>query len=61
MRQRRAQSDDGAAALAHWRVEPWSDDAPGAQLLDDIEDEFAKFIVLPVGAGDALALWVLHA
>jgi putative DNA primase/helicase len=61
VKRRRARSENDAAALPHWKVEPWPDDVPGVELLDDIRAIFEKFIVLPAGAGDALALWVLHA
>ena len=41
-------------------VEPWNEPVEGAQLLQTICDTFARFIVLPDGAGEALALWVLY-
>jgi putative DNA primase/helicase len=47
--------------LPHWNVEPWQAEVSGAQLLDDIEQVFNRYIVLPEGAGIALALWTLHA
>jgi putative DNA primase/helicase len=56
-----AQAGDDAAALPHWKVEPWKSEVGGAALLDDIKAVFEHYIVLPTGAGDALALWVLHA
>jgi putative DNA primase/helicase len=57
----RKQSQNNDDALPHWKVEPWPDDVPGAELLDGIKATFEKYIVLPAGAGDALALWVVHA
>ena len=30
-------------------------------LLDDIEKMFRRYIIMPKGAGEALALWTLHA
>jgi putative DNA primase/helicase len=54
----RAEDEQG---LPHWKVEPWGEKIDGASLLDDIEKVFRRHIVLPEGAGVALALWVLHA
>jgi Protein of unknown function (DUF3631) len=45
----------------HWAVEPAAEAVDGAVLLDDIKKIFCRYIVLPKGAGEALALWVLHA
>ena len=61
VRQHQARSHDEASALPHWKVEPWADVVPSAELLTGIRREFEKYIVLPPGAGDALSLWVLHA
>src|SRR5262249_1612257 len=61
VRKQQAHSHDEASALPHWKVEPWADAVPGAELLADIGKEFEKYIVLPPGAADALSLWVLHA
>jgi putative DNA primase/helicase len=61
VRQRQARSENDGAALPHWNVEPWAEAVDTAALLSDIKSVFEKFIVFPAGAGDALALWVLHA
>jgi hypothetical protein len=61
VREQRKQLTNHNAGLPHWEVEPWPDDVPGDKLLDNIKAEFKKYIVLPAGAGDAIALWVLHA
>jgi putative DNA primase/helicase len=61
VRSSRAQSDQDQAALPHWAVEPWAGAISGRELLDDIEQIFRRYIVLPEGAGVALALWTLHA
>ena len=60
VRQYRTQAEDDAAALPHWNVKPWDTPVSGAALLTDIALVFARYIVLPKGAGDALALWTLH-
>lgn len=41
--------------------EPWPDAVDGTALLADIAETFAERVVLPEGAADVLALWVLHA
>jgi putative DNA primase/helicase len=61
VRDARAGAEEAESALPHWNVEPWDAEVPGAKLLDDIEKEFRRYIVLPEGAGEALALWTLHA
>ena len=61
VRQARAQAEEDATALPHWNVEPWPEEVLAAALLDDIKTIFCRYIVLPKGAGDAIALWVLHA
>jgi putative DNA primase/helicase len=62
VRRRRAEATKkNAAALPHWHVEPWHTAVSGAELLDGIEKVFRRYIVLPKGAGEALALWTLHA
>ena len=42
-------------------IEPWSDPVDGAQLFDAIANTLARHMVLPAGAADAVALWVMHA
>ena len=61
VRDARAETEEAESALPHWNVEPWDAEVPGPKLLDDIEKEFRRYIVLPEGAGEALALWTLHA
>jgi Protein of unknown function (DUF3631) len=61
VRRRRAEVKKNAAALPHWRVDPWDAAVSGAELLDEIEKTLCRYIVLPQGAGEALALWTLHA
>jgi putative DNA primase/helicase len=57
----RAKTKENESALPHWKVEPWSAPVDAAALLDGIKQIFHRYIVLPAGAEDALALWVLHA
>jgi putative DNA primase/helicase len=57
----RAQAQEDETALPHWAVEPWDSEVDGGALLNDIEQTFRRYIVLPKGAAEALALWTLHA
>jgi putative DNA primase/helicase len=50
-----------ADELPHWKVEPATEPVDTAGLLYDIKAQFCRYIVLPNGAADAIALWVLHA
>jgi hypothetical protein len=61
IRQARTQAEQDAAGLPHWSVEPWDSAVAGDKLLDAIETMFRRYIVLPKGAAEALALWTLHA
>lgn len=40
--------------------EPWPGEVAGAELLDEFEKTFQRYLVLPEGAAPALALWTLH-
>jgi putative DNA primase/helicase len=42
-------------------VEPWPETVCGARVLDEISKAFSRYIVLPAGAADVLALWCAHA
>jgi putative DNA primase/helicase len=61
VREERSVSDDDAAALPHWNVEPLAAPVDGAALLNNLRQVFRRYIVLPKGADIALPLWVLHA
>jgi hypothetical protein len=61
VRRARAKAEEAESALPHWNVVRWGTEVPAAKLLDDIEKEFRRYIVLPEGASVALALWTLHA
>jgi putative DNA primase/helicase len=56
----RAQQKPAHNFLPHWNVEPWPEEVNGAALLDDLRQQFARYVVLPAHADTALALWVLH-
>ena len=42
-------------------VEPWPVAVDGVALLNDVADVFRKYVSLPDGAADTLALWTAHA
>jgi putative DNA primase/helicase len=60
IRDAREKAGDLEAALPHWNVEPSREPVDCATLLGDIERTFTRYIMLPKGAGVALALWTLH-
>ncbi len=41
--------------------EPWPDPVDGAAILDALATSFTRYVVLPDGAAEALALWVVFA
>lgn len=41
--------------------EPWPDPINGAELVDQLCDTFTRYLMLPAGAPEAMALWVIHA
>ncbi len=41
-------------------VEPWPDPVNGAEILREVADTFRRYVFLPGGAADALALWAAH-
>jgi putative DNA primase/helicase len=61
VRAARAEAEQADSELPHWKIEPWDAEVCSTKLLDDIEQLFNRYIVLPEGAGIALALWTLHA
>ncbi|MGH8501337.1 MAG: DUF3631 domain-containing protein [Gammaproteobacteria bacterium] len=59
----RPQSETGTeagAAVLFDEPEPWPEPVDGAALLDALAETFARYLVLPPGAADALALWTAH-
>jgi hypothetical protein len=42
-------------------IEPWPEPVNGADVLSDVADAFSRYISLPSGAADVLALWCAHA
>ena len=64
VRHRRGHSEPdaiGGASVDFPEVEPWPEAVAGDALLTALAAAFARHLLLPTGAADALALWVLHA
>ena len=47
-------------AVSFSEPKPWSKPVDGTLLLDALADTFSRYLVLPTGAADALALWTVH-
>ena len=60
---RRPKAADGAQGFAVELpdVEPWPDPVSGAETLSAVAAVFSRYVALPPGAPDALALWAAHA
>jgi putative DNA primase/helicase len=56
----RAQQKPARNFLPHWNVEPWPEEVDGAALLDDLRQQFTRYVVIPAHADVALALWTAH-
>jgi hypothetical protein len=56
----RAQQKPAHNFLPHWEVQPWPEAIDGVTLLDALQRQFARYVVLPQHADIALALWVVH-
>jgi putative DNA primase/helicase len=41
-------------------IEPWPEPVDGAELLDQVSCRYTAYMVLPLGAADAFALWGVH-
>src|SRR5215510_4786311 len=50
----------GTGAEQAATLEPWTDTVDGAQLLAELSAYYARYVVLPEGAADALTLWTEH-
>jgi hypothetical protein len=42
-------------------IEPWPEPVNSAEVLSDVADAFSRYMSLPSGAADVLALWCAHA
>src|SRR5262249_15467403 len=60
---RRPRADTGVqgSAVEFPDVDPWETPVNGAQVLDEASVMFARYIVLPPGGADAMALWTMAA
>ena len=53
------QEEIGGSLEVVQEVEPFEEEVNGAMLLDSIVGELSKYVILPDGAGDAIAAWTL--
>src|SRR5580704_8116253 len=53
-------TDDSIRNLIPELPIPWSEPVDGAVLLDELSQTFRRFLFLPPGADDVLALWSVH-
>jgi len=42
-------------------AEPWGEPVDGAELLDELADAVRRYLVIPTGGAETVALWVVHA
>jgi putative DNA primase/helicase len=42
-------------------IEPWPEPVNGAEVLHETAETYSRYVALPAGAADALALWCAHA
>lgn len=54
-------STDQGTELTFPKIELWPDPVYGAEVLDQIALSFVRYVALPGGAADVLALWCSHA
>ena len=50
----------GGRSLSLPAPEPWPDPVDGESLLSELVGTFHRFVAMPAGAAEAIALWVLH-
>jgi putative DNA primase/helicase len=55
-----AERDGTGTPVLFTDPEPWPEAVDGASLLDDLAALYTRYVVLPRGAADMLALWTLH-
>ena len=63
---RRARSSNRSAQLQGQSVEladvaPWEQEVNGGDVLNEVAETISKYVALPDGAADAIALWIAHA
>jgi putative DNA primase/helicase len=57
---REKRSDGQGSELTFPDPELWHEQVDGVAVLDEIRDHLRRFIILPEGAVEAIALWVVH-
>jgi putative DNA primase/helicase len=54
-------ADSEASSIAFDDPEPWHEPVKGAELVEDLIGQIRRYLVLPSGAAETIALWILHA
>jgi len=57
---RSADSSLSGRAVLFEEIEPWPESIDGTALLDELSDTFSRYIILPEGAADTMALWAAY-
>ena len=57
---RASNSESSGQAMEFEDLEPWTTPVDGADLLNEIVSVLRRYIVLPEGAAEAIALWIVH-
>jgi hypothetical protein len=56
----KSNGDLQGTAVLFEKIEPWPEAVSGANVLDAIAQRFTRYVALPGGASDLLALWCAH-
>ena len=59
-RPRQDEPDGAGTPVLFTDPEPWPETVDGATLLEDLAVLYTRYVVLPEGAADMLALWTMH-
>lgn len=59
-RPRQEEPDGVGTPVLFTDPEPWPESVDGALLLDDLSTLYTRYVVLPQGGADMLALWTVH-
>ena len=60
-RRQKDEDDLSGQKVALFEPDPWPDPVTGDALLDELHAAFLRYLVLPSGAAEVLALWTIHA
>ena len=55
-----SKSRNNGRGLTWETIQPWDEPVDGAELLNELRGVFRRYVVLPKGAAEMLALWTVH-